>query len=76
MGEILSSLCLVTPAVDFPPYGVRRSIQLEQEGYCCINPGTTGQALINVLVCPKWLCSYQDPIVKIILKCFKGKNWE
>lgn len=53
MGEILSSLCLVTQAVDFPPYGVRRSIQLEQEGYCCTNPGTTGQALINVLVCPK-----------------------
>lgn len=53
MGGILSSLCLVTQAVDFPPYGVRHNMQSQQESYYCANPGTTGQALINVLVCPK-----------------------
>jgi len=51
-GEILSSLCLVTQAVDFPLYGARQNMQLQQEGYQRTSAGTTGQALINVLVCP------------------------
>lgn len=41
------------PKVDCTAYDARLRMQLQQEGYHCLNPGTTGQALINVLVCPK-----------------------
>lgn len=41
------------PRVDFTAYGVRLSLQLQQEGYHCLNPGTIGQDLIDVIVCPK-----------------------
>lgn len=41
------------PRVDFTAYGARLRMQLQQEDYHCLNPVTTGKALINVLVCPK-----------------------
>lgn len=44
------------PRVDFTAYGAGLRMQLQQEDYHCLNPGTTGQALINVLVSQKWLC--------------------
>lgn len=73
MGGILSSLCLVTQARDFPSYDVRHSMQLQREGYHRTNPGSSEQALINMLLCPV-MVMFTTGTVKIILKCFRGKN--